>query len=91
MKMFVYDSTRMKNFKDIPEKSIRTVKIPVLIMQTDQDVASLEHGVHVTRLLPQGRFAVLPGPHDNYIGSVSKDSPALMQASLNIMIEFLKN
>ncbi|MNJ91256.1 AB hydrolase superfamily protein YvaM [compost metagenome] len=91
MKMFAYDSNRMKNFKDIPEKSIRSVKIPVLIMQTDQDVASLEHGVHVTRLLPQGRFAVLPGPHDNFIGSVSKDSPALEQASLNIMIEFLKN
>lgn len=90
-KMFEYDSNRMRTFKDIPDKSIRSVKIPVLIMQTDQDVATLEHGVRVTRLLPQGRFAVLPGPHDNFIGSVSMDSPALMQASLNIMIDFLKN
>lgn len=90
-KMFEYDSNRMKTFKDIPEKIIRSVKTPILIMQSDQDVASLEHGVHVTRLLPQGRFAVLPGPHDNFIGSVSKDSPELKQASLNIMIDFLKN
>lgn len=89
-KMFEYDSNRMRNFKDIPDKSIRSVKIPVLIMQTDQDVATLEHGVRVTRLLSQGRFAVLPGPHDNYIGDVSKDSPGLAQASLNIMIDFLK-
>ncbi|UYL07232.1 alpha/beta hydrolase [Bdellovibrio sp. SKB1291214] len=89
-KMFEYDSNRMRTFKDIPEKSIRAVKVPVLIMQTDQDVATLEHGVYVTRLLPQGRFAVLPGPHDNFIGSVSKDSPAMAQASLNIMIDFLK-
>ncbi|QLY25266.1 alpha/beta fold hydrolase [Bdellovibrio sp. KM01] len=89
-KMFEYDSTRMQKFKDIPEKSIRSVKIPVLIMQTDQDVATLEHGVHVTRLLPQGRFAVLPGPHDNFIGDVSQNSPAMAQASLNIMLEFLK-
>ncbi|WP_413585629.1 alpha/beta fold hydrolase [Bdellovibrio sp. HCB274] len=89
-KMFEYDSNRMRNFNDIPEKSIRSVKIPVLIMQTDQDVATLEHGVHITRLLPQGRFAVLPGPHDNFIGSVSQDSPAMMLASLNIMVEFLK-
>lgn len=50
-KMFEYDSNRMRNFKDIPDKSIRSVKIPVLIMQTDQDVATLEHGVRVTRLL----------------------------------------
>ncbi len=90
IKMFEYDSKRMQKFKDIPEKSIRSVKIPVLIMQTDQDVATLEHGVHVTRLLSQGRFAVLPGPHDNFIGDVSQDSPAMAQASLNIMLEFLK-
>jgi pimeloyl-ACP methyl ester carboxylesterase len=89
-KMFEYDSNRMRKFKDIPEKSIRSVKIPVLIMQTDQDVATLEHGVHVTRLLPQGRFAVLPGPHDNFIGDVSLESPAMTQASLNVMMEFLK-
>lgn len=90
-KMFEYDSKRMRTFKDIPDKSIRSVKIPVLIMQTDQDVATLEHGVRITRLLPKGRFAVLPGPHDNFIGSVSMDSPAMMQASLNIMIDFLKS
>ncbi len=90
VKMFESDSTRMRTFKDIPEKSIRAVKIPVLIMQTDQDVPTLEHGLHVTKLLPQGHFAVLPGSHDNYIGDLSKDSPALAQASLNIMIEFLK-
>jgi pimeloyl-ACP methyl ester carboxylesterase len=89
-KMFEYDSNRMRNFKDIPDKSIRSVKIPVLIMQTDQDVATLEHGVRVTRLLPQGRFAVLPGPHDNFIGDVSKDSPEMAQASLNVMIDFLR-
>lgn len=89
-KMFDYDATRMRTFKDIPEKSIRSVSMPILIMQADQDVGTLEHGVHVTRLLPKGRFAVLPGPHDNYIGDVSKNNPAMAEASLNIMIEFLK-
>ena len=88
-KMFDYDSNRMRNFKDISEKSMRAVSIPVLIMQTDQDVATLEHGVSITRLLPKGRFAALPGPHDNFIGDVSQDSPALAEASLKIMIEFL--
>lgn len=89
-KMFEYDSNRMRTFKDIPEKSIRRVSSPILIMQTDQDVATLEHGVHITRLLPKGRFAVLPGPHDNFIGDVSENSPALAEASLGIMIDFLK-
>lgn len=88
-KMYDYDANRMRTFKDIPEKSMKSVSIPVLIMQTDQDVASLEHGVYVTRLLPKGRFAALPGPHDNFIGDVSQDSPMLAEASLNIMIEFL--
>lgn len=88
-KMFDSDANRMRSFRDIPEKSIRAVSIPVLIMQTDQDVATLEHGVHVTRLLPKGRFAALPGPHDNFIGDISRDSPLLAEASLNIMIDFL--
>lgn len=90
-KMFDYDSTRMRTFKDISEKSIRSVKIPILIMQTDQDVPTVEHAAHVTGLLPKGRLAILPGPHDNFIGDLSKTSPEMTQASLNIMIDFLKN
>tara|TARA_B110001454_G_C12723340_1_gene436799 strand:- start:15480 stop:16343 length:864 start_codon:yes stop_codon:yes gene_type:complete len=91
VKMFKFDSTRMKEFKDVPTKSIQKVQIPVLIMQTDQDVASVEHGIQVTRLLPKGRFAVLPGPHDNFIGDVSNSSPEMAQASLTIITEFLKS
>lgn len=91
VKMFKFDSTRMKTFKDIPKKAMQKVKIPVLIMQTDQDVASVEHGIQTTRLLPKGRFAVFPGPHDNFIGDVSKSSAALTAASLTVMTEFLQN
>lgn len=90
MKMFIFDSTRMKTFKDVPTKAIQKIKIPVLIMQTDQDVASVEHGIQITRLLPKGRFAVLPGPHDNFIGDVSKTSPEMTAASLTVITEFLQ-
>lgn len=90
IKMFNFDSKRMKEFKDIPKKSIHQVNIPVLIMQTDRDVASVEHGVETMRLLPKGRFAVLPGMHDNFIGSVSIASPELTAASLTVITEFLQ-
>jgi pimeloyl-ACP methyl ester carboxylesterase len=90
VKMFNFDSTRMKTFTDISQKAIRKVKIPVLIMQTDQDVASVEHGIQITRLLPKGRFAVLLGPHDNFIGDVSKASPEMTAASLTLITEFLQ-
>lgn len=90
IKMFNLDSTRMKTFKDISKKAIQKVNIPVLIMQTDQDVASVEHGIEIARLLPKGRFAVLPGPHDNFIGSVSNASPEMTHASLTVITEFLQ-
>lgn len=90
VKMFELDSTRMKTFKDIPKKAIQKIQIPILVMQTDQDVASLEHGLATTRLLQRGRFAVLPGPHDNFIGDVSKASPELTAASLTVITEFLQ-
>lgn len=81
----------MRAFKDVPEKSIRRISVPVLIMQNDQDVASVEHAVHVTRLLSKGRIAILPGPHDNFLGDVSHSSPELTQASATIITEFLKD
>lgn len=59
-------------------------------MQTDQDVASVEHGIEVTRLLPKGRYPVLPGPHDNFIGELSKASPEMAAASLTVITEFLQ-
>lgn len=90
-KVFEYDSNRMRAFKDVPEKSIRRISVPVLIMQNDQDVASVEHAVHVTRLLSKGRIAILPGPHDNFLGDVSQSSPELTQASATIITEFLKD
>lgn len=88
-KMFQGDSNRMRTFKDVPEKGIRGVKIPVLIMQTDQDVATIEHAVQTVRKLPKARLAILPGPHDNFLGSVSNASPEMTQASLAIITEFL--
>lgn len=90
-KMFEYDSNRMRRFKDISEKAILEITIPVLVMQNDQDVASVEHAVHITRLLPKGRIAILPGPHDNFLGDVSQSSPEMTHASATIITEFLKD
>lgn len=88
-KMQDKDANRMRTFKDIPEKSIKAIRIPVLVMMTDHDVPTLEHGVRLTRLLPKGRFAVIPGSHDNFIGDVSQTTPRKTEASLTIMEEFL--
>lgn len=89
-KMFEGDANRMKTFKSIPSKEITKIKIPVLIMQNDQDVATVEHAVQTMRLLPKGRLAILPGPHDNFLGDLSANNPAMTDASQNIIIEFFK-
>jgi pimeloyl-ACP methyl ester carboxylesterase len=90
-KMHDGDAHRMRNFKDIPTREISKIKIPVLIMQNDQDVATVEHAVQTMRLLPKGRLTILAGPHDNFLSNIGSKKPAMTQASENIIIDFFKS
>jgi pimeloyl-ACP methyl ester carboxylesterase len=59
---FFYKSAhRMREFKDIPADTIRTITAPTLVLNGDADVVRPEHAVALMRLLPHAQLAVLPG------------------------------
>jgi len=68
MNMFNKDVQRMKHFKDWTDEDIRSIQAPVLVVIGDQDLPLPEHAVAMSRLLPHGRLAILPGHHGEYFG-----------------------
>lgn len=48
---------------DYPITYFASVPAPVLVVAADRGVVHLEECVHISRILPRGRLAVLPGTH----------------------------
>jgi len=65
--MFDKDRQRMKNFKDWDDAVLTSIKAPAFIISGDQDVATLEHTVKMTRLIPNTRLMILPATHGSYM------------------------
>ncbi|MBC9914590.1 alpha/beta fold hydrolase [Chitinophaga varians] len=68
--MFNQDNGRMLAFKDWPDDMIRSIKVPTLILISDQDAITPEHATAMYRLLPKGRLSILPGQHGEFLGDV---------------------
>ncbi len=62
------DAERIRNFEDVPDDLVRSIRAPTLIVLGDRDIAKPEHAVELTRLLPDARLLILPGGHGDYIG-----------------------
>ena len=62
------DAERMRNFTDVPDALVRSVRAPTLIVLGDRDIVKPEHSVELTRLIPKARLLVLPGGHGDYLG-----------------------
>ncbi|HEX6104815.1 MAG TPA: alpha/beta hydrolase [Gemmatimonadales bacterium] len=62
------DAERMRNFTDIPDSALKSVRASTLLVLGDQDIVRLEHAVELTRLIPAARLLVLAGGHGDYIG-----------------------
>jgi pimeloyl-ACP methyl ester carboxylesterase len=91
--MFHRDVTRMVNFKDISDEQIKKIQAPALVINGDKEAIKAEHAFALSRMLPHGQLAILPGGHGDYIGEIcapNKDSkmPALVVEMLN---EFLQH
>jgi len=52
---------RMRDFKDVPDESLRAIKAPTLVLSSDGDVMLPEGSVALFRLLPHAQLAILPG------------------------------
>jgi len=69
------DAQRMQNFKDWNEELIKSIKAPTLVIVSDQDVITPEHAIELSRLLPSGRLAIMPGSHGAFMGEVMAPNP----------------
>ncbi len=75
MNMHLKCADRMVNFKEFSDEQIKSVKSPVLLINGDQDVATSEHIVAMSRLIPDCSLAIIPGGHGAYIGEITTLPP----------------
>jgi pimeloyl-ACP methyl ester carboxylesterase len=82
----------MNQFKDFTDEEIRSVQAPVLLINGDTDVASSEHIVAVSRLIPDCRLAILPGGHGAYLGEITTISDHFdSRLILSLLQQFLSS
>jgi pimeloyl-ACP methyl ester carboxylesterase len=62
------DAERMRQFADVSDQAVRSVRAPTLIMIGDRDLVKPEHAVELTHLIPESRLLILPGGHGDYLG-----------------------
>ena len=70
LNMFNKDVQRMKTFKGWTDEQMRSIKVPALVINGNNDVGSVEHAVEMYRLIPDCELAIFPGGHGDYLGSL---------------------
>ena len=83
---------RMVKFKDMTDYQIKSIKAPVLLANGDSDVATSEHMVKMSRLIPNCKLAIIPGSHGEYLGEITtlKSGQATPPVILPIIEKFLE-
>jgi pimeloyl-ACP methyl ester carboxylesterase len=88
--MFTKDRDRMRNYKDIPDDALRSIKVPTLLLAGDKDVVTPEHLVQMSKLIPNTRLAIVPGDHGSFIGEIcAKKESKMIEATATIITDFL--
>jgi pimeloyl-ACP methyl ester carboxylesterase len=85
------DRDRMRNFEDVPDSLVRSVRAPTLVVLGDRDIVRLEHAVELTRLIPDARLLILPGGHGDYLGEavMTQGETAYPELTTRMIAEFL--
>jgi pimeloyl-ACP methyl ester carboxylesterase len=85
------DIERMRSFRDVGEKSVRSIRAPTLVLIGDRDVAPPEHAAEVSRMIPGARLMILPGAHGEYMGELLTAKPGSRAPELTARLigEFL--
>jgi pimeloyl-ACP methyl ester carboxylesterase len=87
------DLERMQHFVETSDAEVKTVRAPTLVVLGDHDVATPEHAIELTRLLPHARLLILPGGHGDYLGELTATTRASRYPELTagLLGEFLDN
>lgn len=85
------DAARMRNFEDVPNELVQSVRSPTLVVVGDRDIVRLEHAVELTRLIPGGRLLILPGGHGDYLGEavMTREDTRYPELTARLIGEFL--
>jgi pimeloyl-ACP methyl ester carboxylesterase len=62
------DAQRMREFEDVPDHVVASVRARTLVLLGDRDVVRPEHAIELSRLIPDARLLIVPGGHGDYIG-----------------------
>ncbi|MEO8582420.1 MAG: alpha/beta hydrolase [Flavitalea sp.] len=85
------DVQRMVTFKDWDEEYIKKITAPTLVISSDADVVRVEHAVEIFRLLPNGKLAIFPGVHGEFMGEITtlRTNSRVYELAVIIIEEFL--
>ena len=85
------DAARMRNFEDVPDKLVRSVRAATLIVLGDRDIVKPEHALELSRLIPDARLLILPGGHGDYLGEavMTQSETRHPELTAGLIAEFL--
>jgi pimeloyl-ACP methyl ester carboxylesterase len=85
------DIDRMRHFRDVPDRQVKSIRAPTLILLGDRDVPTLEHAAELSREISDARMMVLPGGHGEYLGELLTQKPGSRAPALTagLIEEFL--
>ena len=75
MNMYEKCANRMNNFVEFTDDEIKSIKLSVLLINGDADVATSEHIVAMSKLIPDCKLAIIPGGHGAYMGEITTLTP----------------
>jgi pimeloyl-ACP methyl ester carboxylesterase len=92
MNMYQKCANRMVNLKDFPDEQIKSIKAPVLLLNGEEDVATLEHVIAMSKLIPDCNVVIIPGGHGAYIGEITTLKPGFKNSDFkaDIIESFLE-
>lgn len=93
LRMFNKDRQRMLDFVDWKDDTLRSIHVPTLIINGDQDVVLTEHAIAMSRLIARSRLMVLPATHGSYLGAAEATGvdPNLVALTAYVVSRFLSD
>jgi pimeloyl-ACP methyl ester carboxylesterase len=87
-----FESFPNATLANIPDADMQNIKAPAMIMICDQDVITREHGVKMSRIIPNAHLVVLPGMHGSLFATAeapAKKGSKLPEITANLIEVFL--
>ncbi len=85
---FERDVARMAGFRDIEDSAIKSIDAPALVINGDKDVVLPAHALELSQTLKNGRLAILPSGHGDYLGEITtRGSGSRLPELTTVMIE----